>query len=133
MSQTSSSSVQDPKYQESIKAVEKTLAELRGCPDAEREQAILASRAPEVSDQLSREVVAFVQRLRDEDLFKKPGVAETIDWAKCLVSLDALELAPDVITDTMGALLKYQDDIARFQGSEAKKLLDDVRMSMEQA
>ncbi len=102
-------------------------------PDAEREQAILASRAPDVSEQLSREVVAFVQRLRDEDLFKKPGVAETIDWAKCLISLDALELAPDVITDTMGALLKYQDDIARFQGSEAKKILDEVRLSMEQA
>ena len=100
-------------------------------PNAERELAILASRAPEVSEKLSREVVAFVQRLREEDLFKKPGVAETIDWAKCLVSLDALELAPDVITDTMGALLKYQDDIARFQGSEAKKLLDEVRMSME--
>ena len=102
-------------------------------PDAEREQAILASRAPEVADQLSREVVAFVQRLREEDLFKKPGVAETIDWAKCLVSLDALALAPDVITDTMGALLKYQDDIARFQGSEAKRLLDEVRASMAQA
>ena len=100
-------------------------------PDAERELAILASRAPEASERLSREVVAFVQRLRDEDLFKKPGVAETIDWAKCLISLDALELAPDVITDTMGALLKYQDDIARFQGSEAKRLLDEVRMSME--
>ena len=102
-------------------------------PDAERELAILAARAPEVSEQLSREVVAFVQRLREEDLFKRPGVAETIDWARCLVSLDALALSPDVITDTMGALLKYQDDIARFQGSEAKKLLDDVRMSMEQA
>ena len=100
-------------------------------PDAERELAILASRAGEVSETLSREVVAFVQRLRDEDLFKRPGVAETIDWARCLVSLDALSLTPEVITDTLGALLKYQDDIARFQDSEAKKLLDEVRMSME--
>ena len=100
-------------------------------PDAERELAILAARAPEVAEQLSSEVVAFVQRLRDEDLFKRPGVAETIDWARCLVQLDALTLTPDVITDTMGALLKYQDDIARFQGSDAKLLLDEVRLSME--
>ena len=99
-------------------------------PDAERELEILKSRAPEVTEKLSREVVAFVQRLRKEDLFKTPGVAETLDWAKCLVSLDALELQPDVITDTMGALLKYQDDIARFQGSEAKKLLDEVRQAL---
>ena len=102
-------------------------------PDAERELAILASRAPEVSDTLSREVVAFVQRIRDEDLFKKPGVAETIDWAKCLLSLDALELTPQVITDTLGALLKYQDDIARFAGSDAKKILDEVRDNMKGA
>ena len=102
-------------------------------PDAEREVAILANRAPEVSDTLSREVVAFVQRIRDEDLFKKPGVAETIDWAKCLLSLDALELTPQVITDTLGALLKYQDDIARFAGSDAKKILDEVRDNMKGA
>ncbi|MEM6623719.1 MAG: MoxR family ATPase [Pseudomonadota bacterium] len=99
-------------------------------PDMERELAILASRAPEVTHQLSREVVAFVQRLRTEDLFKRPGVAETIDWAKCLVALDALELNPQVITDTLGALLKYQDDIARFQGSDAKAVLDDVKTAM---
>ena len=99
-------------------------------PDMERELEILAARAPEVSETLSKEVVAFVQRLRKEDVFKKPGVAETLDWAKCLVSLDALELNPQVITDTLGALLKYQDDIARFQGSDAKALLDEVRLSM---
>ena len=99
-------------------------------PDAARELEILASRAPEVTRQLSEEVVAFVQRLRREDLFKKPGVAETIDWARCLVSLDALALDPQTITDTMGALLKYQDDIARFQGSEAKRLLDEVKSAM---
>jgi MoxR-like ATPase len=99
-------------------------------PDAERELAILAARAPEASRQLSEEVVAFVQRLRSEDLFKRPGVAETIDWAKSLVALDALALTPEVITDTLGALLKYQDDIARFQGSEAKRLLDEAKASM---
>lgn len=99
-------------------------------PDAERELEILSSRAPEVTRQLSEEVVAFVQRLRSEDLFKKPGVAETLDWAKCLVSLDVLELNPQVITDTLGALLKYQDDIARFEGSEAKHILDEVRSGL---
>ncbi|MEL6997150.1 MAG: MoxR family ATPase [Pseudomonadota bacterium] len=104
-----------------------------GYPDAERELSILASRAPEVSEVLSREVVSFVQRLRKEDLFKTPGVAETLDWARCLVSLDVLELNPQVITDTLGALLKYQDDIARFQGSDAKALLDEVRLAMANA
>lgn len=102
-------------------------------PDAERELEILRSRAPEVTEKLSREVVTFVQRLRKEDLFKTPGVAETLDWAKCLVSLDALELSPQMITDTLGALLKYQDDIARFQGSDAKALLDEVRIAMADA
>ncbi|MEM9059164.1 MAG: MoxR family ATPase [Pseudomonadota bacterium] len=104
-----------------------------GYPDAERELSILSSRAPEVTESLSREVVAFVQRLRKEDLFKTPGVAETLDWARCLVSLDVLELNPQVITDTLGALLKYQDDIARFQGSDAKALLDEVRLAMANA
>lgn len=99
-------------------------------PDADRELTILGSRAPEVSAALSREVVAFVQRLRNEDLFKKPGVAESIDWARCLIALDALELTPQVITDTLGALLKYQDDIARFTGSEAKAMLDEVKLAM---
>jgi MoxR-like ATPase len=100
-------------------------------PDAERELAILEARAPEVSRALSEEVVAFVQRLRGEDLFKRPGVAETIDWAKCLVALDTLALDPQTISDTLGALLKYQDDIARFQGSLAKKILDEVKQSMD--
>ncbi len=102
-------------------------------PNAERELEILASRAPEVTRQLSEEVVAFVQRLRVEDMFKKPGVAETIDWAKCLLSLDVLELTPQAITDTLGALLKYQDDIARFQGSDAKRILDEVQAGMRGA
>jgi MoxR-like ATPase len=88
---------------------------------------ILAARVPEASAALSREVVAFVQRLRDEDLFKKPGVAETIDWAKCLLALDVIALSPEVIGDTLGAILKYQDDIQRIQGSEAKRLLEEAR------
>jgi MoxR-like ATPase len=99
-------------------------------PDFDREYAILQARAPEVSATLSSKVVAFVQRLREEDLFKKPGVAETIDWAKCLVALDTVQLSPQVIADTLGALLKYQDDIAKLQGSEAKKILDEARAEL---
>jgi MoxR-like ATPase len=95
-------------------------------PDLERELAILKARVPEASEALSRAVVAFVQRLRTEDLFKRPGVAETIDWAKCLLALDVIELSPEVIADTLGAILKYQDDIQKLQGSEAKRLLDEI-------
>lgn len=102
-------------------------------PDFDREMAILRARAPEAAESLSREVVAFVQRLRTEDLFKKPGVAETIDWAKCLLALDVLTLSPEVIADTLGAVLKYQDDIAKLHGSEAKRLLDEARASLEPA
>lgn len=102
-------------------------------PDFDREIAILQSRAPEAAESLSREIVAFVQKLRTEDLFKKPGVAETIDWAKCLLALDVLTLSPDVIADTLGAILKYQDDINKLQGSEAKRLLDEARASLEPA
>ena len=102
-------------------------------PDFARELEILAARAPEASRTLSREIVAFVQRLRSEDLFKKPGVAETIDWAKCLLALDVVTLSPEVIADTLGAILKYQDDIARLQGMEAKKILDEARQSLEPA
>jgi MoxR-like ATPase len=99
-------------------------------PSAARELAILKARAPEASAALSREVVAFVQRLRTEDLFKKPGVAETIDWAKCLLALDVLTLSPEVIADTLGAILKYQDDIQKLQGSAARALLDEARRSL---
>jgi hypothetical protein len=74
--------------------------------------------------------VAFVQRLRDEDLYKKPGVAETIDWAKCLLALDVVNLSPEVISDTLGALLKYQDDIQKLQNAQAKRILDDARASL---
>jgi hypothetical protein len=71
-----------------------------------------------------------VQRLRSEDLFTRPGVAETIDWAKCLVALDAIALSPQAIADTLGALLKYQDDIARLQGSEVTRLLEEARAGL---
>ena len=100
-------------------------------PDFEREMEILTARAPEAAETLSREVVAFVQKLRTEDLFKKPGVAETIDWAKCLLALDVITLSPEVIADTLGAILKYQDDIAQLQGSEAKRILDEAKLSLE--
>ena len=99
-------------------------------PDFERECEILRARVPEASEALSREIVAFVQRLRGEDLFKKPGVAETIDWAKCLLALDVINLSPDVIADTLGAVLKYQDDIQKLQGSEAKRILDAARADL---
>ncbi|MFD2738648.1 AAA family ATPase [Sulfitobacter aestuarii] len=100
-------------------------------PDFPREMEILRARAPEAEASLSREVVAFVQQLRSEDLFKKPGVAETIDWAKCLLALDVIALSPEVIADTLGAILKYQDDIARLHGSEAKRILDQAKAGLE--
>jgi MoxR-like ATPase len=99
-------------------------------PNFEREIEILSARAPEASENLSREVVAFVQKLRTEDLFKKPGVAETIDWAKCLLALDVIDLSPEVIADTVGAILKYQDDIQKLEGSEAKRLLEEVKTEL---
>jgi len=100
-------------------------------PDFEREIEILHARAPEAAETLSRQVVAFVQALRTEDLFKKPGVAETIDWAKCLLALDVIDLSPEVIADTVGAILKYQDDIQKLQGSGAKRILDEVKETLE--
>ncbi len=100
-------------------------------PDFAREIEILSAQAPEIARQLSLEIVAFVQQLRAEDLFKKPGVAETIDWAKCLLALDVISLSPEVISDTLGAILKYQDDIAKLQGSEAKRILDEARQSLD--
>jgi len=99
-------------------------------PTFDREIEILQARAPEASDKLSREIVAFIQRLRREDLFKNPGVAETIDWAKCLLALDVIDLSPEVISDTLGAILKYQDDIQKLQGSKAKQILDEARESL---
>ncbi|MBL9055443.1 MAG: MoxR family ATPase [Rhodobacteraceae bacterium] len=99
-------------------------------PGYERELEILNARVPQAAAELSRQVVAFVQRLRGEDLFKKPGVAETIDWAKCLLALDVVTLSPEVIADTLGALLKYQDDIQKISGHEAGRLLDEVRKGL---
>ncbi|MEQ8249059.1 MAG: MoxR family ATPase [Alphaproteobacteria bacterium] len=97
-----------------------------GYPDAVRELSILSRKVPGAGERLSREVVAFVQSLREQDLFKLPGVAETIDWASALVQLDKLALDPQTVNDTLGVLLKYQDDIAKIQGSEAAKLLEQV-------
>jgi MoxR-like ATPase len=102
-------------------------------PDAARELEILKRKAPEAAERLSREVVAFVQRLRKMDLFKLPGVAETIDWSKALVALDKMTLDPQTVNDTLGTLLKYQDDITRIRGSEAEKLLAEVRAELAAA
>ncbi|HLY56620.1 MAG TPA: MoxR family ATPase [Stellaceae bacterium] len=99
-------------------------------PSAERELEILRLRAPGAADSLSREVVAFVQKLRQIDLFKLPGVAETIDWAEALMQLDVLTLDPQAVHDTLGVLLKYQDDIIRMQGSEAARLLAEVKTAL---
>jgi MoxR-like ATPase len=96
-------------------------------PDAARERAILALRAPGVPEQLSAQVVAFVQKLREGDYFKLPGVAETIDWAQSLAALDAKELEPALVDETLGVLLKYQDDIAKLRGAEAAKLVSEAR------
>ncbi|MCR9219840.1 MAG: MoxR family ATPase [Alphaproteobacteria bacterium] len=99
-------------------------------PDAERELEILRVKAPNAPEELSRQIVAFVQKIRTLDLFKLPGVAETIDWAQALTQLDRLALDPDTINDTLGALLKYQDDIQKLQGSEAARLLDEVKRDL---
>ena len=96
-------------------------------PDAARELLVLQRRVPGVAQQLAQQVVAFVQRLRQVELYKQPGIAETIEWARALMQLDALVLDPAVIQDTLGVLLKYQDDIARMQGGEAARLLEEVR------
>jgi MoxR-like ATPase len=91
------------------------------------------SSAPGAAERLSQEIVAFVQRLRKLDLFKLPGVAETIDWTKALVALDKMTLDPDTVNDTLGALLKYQDDISRVRGSEAERLLSEVKSELATA
>ena len=101
-------------------------------PDFERELAILHARAPEIPAALSRQAVGFVQKLRGEDLFKRPGVAEAIDWAKALTALDAVELSPQAVSDTLGTLLKYQDDIARVQ-AQAMELTKAAKDAASQA
>jgi len=95
-------------------------------PDAVRERAILARKAPQVPKKLSAQVVAFVQRLREQDLFKLPGVAETIDWAAALHHLDQHELSAGAVDETLGVLLKYQDDIAKVRGAEAARLVAEA-------
>ena len=102
-------------------------------PDAQRELRILRVRAPGTPEMLSREVVAFVQCLRNIELFKAPGVAETIDWAQALTQLDVLALSPDVVNDTLGSLLKYQDDIVRIRGSEAAKVIEQIKSEVRMA
>jgi MoxR-like ATPase len=102
-------------------------------PDAQRELEILKIKAPEASATLSAEIVGFVQKLRRTDLFKLPGIAETIDWANALTELDCVALDPETINDTLGALLKYQDDVAKIQGSEAGRILDQVRAELAAA
>ena len=99
-------------------------------PNAARELEILTVKAPNAPADLSRQIVGFVQKLRDFDLFKLPGVSETIDWAEALTQLDKMTLDPDSINDTLGTLLKYQDDIAKIQGSEASRILSEVNAEL---
>ena len=96
-------------------------------PVLEAEQKILALKVPELGAELRSQLVAFIHKLRDEDLFKRPGVAESIDWAHALTQLDVVALTPDIVDDTLGSLLKYQDDIARIRGSEAARLLAEIQ------
>ncbi len=104
-----------------------------GYPDARRELDILRRKAPTAPDDLSRQVVGYVQKVRELDLFKLPGIAETIDWVHALMQLDAVALDPAMVNDTLGVLLKYQDDIARMQGSEAERILNEVRAELAAA
>jgi MoxR-like ATPase len=104
-----------------------------GYPDAKREEAIIRAKRPEASASLAREVVAFVQALRGGDIYKAPGVAETLDWVTALHELDCVTLDPQTVNDTLGVLLKYQDDIARMEGSEAKRILTQVKEELRVA
>jgi len=104
-----------------------------GYPNAERELKILRAKVPGIAKKLSEQVVAFVQALRKEDLFKVPGVAETLDWAGALTELDVVALDPATVSDTLGALLKYQDDIARLDQAKVKALLDEVKSELRAA
>ncbi len=104
-----------------------------GYPNAERELKILRAKVPGIAKKLSEQVVAFVQALRKEDLFKSPGVAETLDWAGALTELDVVALDPATVSDTLGVLLKYQDDIARLDGTKVKVLLDEVKSELRAA
>lgn len=99
-------------------------------PDAERELAIVHSKVPQASETLAKEVVAYVQKLRQQDLFKNPGVAETLDWASALIELDKVAIDPQGVSDTIGVLLKYQDDIAQINSSEGQQILSDVKKEL---
>jgi MoxR-like ATPase len=99
-------------------------------PDAAREYDIVLRRVPGASQALAREIVGFVQSLRAVELFKLPGIAETIEWTRALLELDALVLDPELVNRTLGVLLKYQDDIAKVQGSEAARLVEQVRAAL---
>jgi MoxR-like ATPase len=99
-------------------------------PDAEREREILRTKVPGANEVLSRQIVAFVQEIRKRDLFKLPGIAETLDWAHALIELDAVELEPGKVDHTLGMLLKYQDDILRMRQGEAAQLLEEVRSAV---
>ncbi len=101
-------------------------------PDAARELEILKVKVPGAGEELSRQVVAFVQELRNKDLFKLPGVAETIDWTNALIQLDKIDLDPETVNSTLGVLLKYQDDIEKMRGSEAARILDEVKSQLAQ-
>jgi MoxR-like ATPase len=102
-----------------------------GFPNAQREAAILAKRVPDAPQKLAAEIVAFIQRLRELELYKLPGIAETIEWTRALMELDAFVLDPETINHTLGVLLKYQDDIAKVQGSEAARILEQVKRAAE--
>jgi MoxR-like ATPase len=104
-----------------------------GYPDAAREIAIVRAKAPRAPAHLTAELVAFVQAIRKQDLFKAPGVAETLDWASALTELDAVALDPAMVSDTLGVLLKYQDDIGKIQGAKAAELIDQARSEMKLA
>jgi MoxR-like ATPase len=104
-----------------------------GYPNAARELEIVRAKVPGIGKKLSEQVVGFVQALRKQDLFKSPGVAETLDWATALSELDAVALDPTTVSDTVGVLLKYQDDIARLEGGKVKELLDQVQAELRAA
>jgi MoxR-like ATPase len=102
-------------------------------PDAARELQIIEQKVPRANGRLAKELVTYVQKLRTMDLFKSPGIAETLDWASALTELDKVAIDPETVSQTIGVLLKYHDDISRIQGSEGKKLLDDVKASLAAA
>jgi MoxR-like ATPase len=104
-----------------------------GYPNAERELSIVRTKVPGVGRKLSEQVVAFIQALRKEELFKAPGVAETLDWASALSELDVVALDPATVSDTLGVLLKYQDDIAKLEGGKVKELLDGLKSDLRAA